>query len=164
MSIQMFFFLFLFSGYFLCTEACVICIVSAHCNQSSFAFFNVVFDSLYWCMDSIFYAGDPSSSFIIIIITIIVSFFISESRLIFNIIYQASIIQKICLSFSHSPCCCIKLSNCYLFSFNIFKFSLMMIFVVAFMEQWVFSFMKPLTECCRLFNVFFFSSFVEILS
>ena len=49
MSVQLFFFLFLFSGYFCFVDARVICIPSGGCNQSSLALFYVVFLSLYRC-------------------------------------------------------------------------------------------------------------------
>ena len=39
MSIQLFFFLFLFSDYFCSIDACVVCTVSGSCNQSSALFF-----------------------------------------------------------------------------------------------------------------------------
>ena len=47
MCIQLFFFLFLFPGYFGSVGACVVCIVSGGCNQSSQPLFYVIFWSLY---------------------------------------------------------------------------------------------------------------------
>ena len=62
-SIQLFFLNFLFSGYFCSVDACVVCIVSGHCNRSSSAFLNGVFEFLYRCIDAIINAGEPSSYF-----------------------------------------------------------------------------------------------------
>ena len=62
-SIWLFFFPFLFSGYFCSVYAYVVCIVFTRCNQSSSTFFNVVFKSLYRCIDAIFYASESSASF-----------------------------------------------------------------------------------------------------
>ena len=61
MSIQLFFswffffffFFFWFSGYFFSADACVVCIDSGRCNQSSFAFLNVIFEFLYRSIDAI---------------------------------------------------------------------------------------------------------------
>ena len=63
MSIHLFSFPFLFSGYF-----CSVYIVSGRCNQSSATLFHVFFFSLYWFIDAIVNAGDSSSSFFIFII------------------------------------------------------------------------------------------------
>ena len=62
-SIQLFFFPFLFSGYFCSVDECVVNIVSVGCNQSFFALFYVVFELLYRCIDGIFNAGESCSSF-----------------------------------------------------------------------------------------------------
>ena len=40
----------------------VVSIVSDGRSQSSFVFFYVVFESLYWCVNAVFYAGKSSSS------------------------------------------------------------------------------------------------------
>ena len=47
MSLESFFFSFLFSVYFCSVDACVICIVSSRCNQSSSEFFDLVFEFLH---------------------------------------------------------------------------------------------------------------------
>ena len=57
MSIQLFFFPFLFSGYFCSIDPCVVSTVSGGCNQSSLVIFYVVFESLYRCINAIFNAG-----------------------------------------------------------------------------------------------------------
>ena len=62
-SIELFFFPFLFSGYFCSVDACVDCIVSNHCIQSSFALSYVVFLLLYRCINAILNADKSSSSF-----------------------------------------------------------------------------------------------------
>ena len=62
-SIQLFFFPFLSSGYFRSVDPRVDSIVSCGCNQSSFAFFYVVFKSLYRCVNAVFNACKSSSSF-----------------------------------------------------------------------------------------------------
>ena len=54
---------FWFSGYFCWSDACIVCIISGGCNQSSSAFFTIVFESLYRCIDVIFSAGESSASF-----------------------------------------------------------------------------------------------------
>ena len=50
--IELLSFLFLFSGYFSITYACVVCIVSGDFYQSSSELFNVVFESFYRCIDA----------------------------------------------------------------------------------------------------------------
>ena len=47
----------------LSVDAWVVCIDFGRSNQSSSAFFHVVFESLYWCIDAIFNPGKSPSSF-----------------------------------------------------------------------------------------------------
>ena len=47
-NVHIVFFLFLCSGYFCTFDACVVCIVSGHCNHSSPTLFYVVFLSYWW--------------------------------------------------------------------------------------------------------------------
>ena len=54
MSIHLFFFPFLFSGYFCSVGICVVCIDSSGCNQFSSALFCVMFSLLHRCIDAIF--------------------------------------------------------------------------------------------------------------
>ena len=58
-----FFFPFLFFGYFRSACPFVVSIVPGGCDQSSSAFFYVVFESLYRCINAVFNAGKSSSSF-----------------------------------------------------------------------------------------------------
>ena len=53
----------LFIYLFIFVDACIVCIVSGRSNQFSVALFDIVFESLYRCIDAIFYAGKSSSSF-----------------------------------------------------------------------------------------------------
>ena len=57
------FFPFLFSGYCHSVGPHVISIISGGCNQSSSTLLNVVFQSLYRCVNTVFNAGKSSSSF-----------------------------------------------------------------------------------------------------
>ena len=57
-----FFFPFLFSSYCYSIVYRVVSIVSDGCNQSSFVFFYVVFESLYRCVNAVFDAGKSSTS------------------------------------------------------------------------------------------------------
>ena len=61
-SIQLFFFLFLFSGYICFVNACIFYVVTGGCNQSSSALFYVVFWLLYRCINAILKSGESSSS------------------------------------------------------------------------------------------------------
>ena len=62
-STELFFFTLLFSGYCRSVNLCVVSIVSGDCNQSSSAFFYVVFESLYRWVRAVFKAGkSPSPS------------------------------------------------------------------------------------------------------
>ena len=64
MSLQLFFFPFLFSGSFCSLDACIVCIVPGGWNQSSSAlFFYVVLESFYRFIVAILNAGKSSSSF-----------------------------------------------------------------------------------------------------
>ena len=54
---------FLFSGYVCSVKDCVVRVVSVGCNQASSAFLNIVFESLYRCIDAVFNAGKSSPSF-----------------------------------------------------------------------------------------------------
>ena len=58
MSIKLFFFLFLFPGYFGSVDTCVVWIVSSGWNQSFFALFYVTFLS-YQCINAILNSGSP---------------------------------------------------------------------------------------------------------
>ena len=51
---------FLFSGYFRSVGPHVVSIVSGGWNQSSSTLFYVVFESLYWCVNTVFSAGKSS--------------------------------------------------------------------------------------------------------
>ena len=62
-SIQLFFFPFLFSSYCCFVDPCVICVVSGRCNSYFFALFYVIFKLSNRCIDTIFNAGKFSSSF-----------------------------------------------------------------------------------------------------
>ena len=64
-SIQLFHFLYLFPIFFFVffVNVYVVNAVSGHCNASFFALFDVVFESLYLCIDAIFNAGEFSFSF-----------------------------------------------------------------------------------------------------
>ena len=68
MSIQLFSVLFLFSGYFCSVDACVVCIVSDGCNQSSSSLVYVIFESLYQCIDAIKNDGDSFFFFLTYIV------------------------------------------------------------------------------------------------
>ena len=59
---ELFFFPFLSPSYCHSVVHCVISIVSDGCNQSSFVFFYVVFESSYRCVNVVFDAGKSSSS------------------------------------------------------------------------------------------------------
>ena len=63
MSIRLFVFQFLFSGYFYSLNACVVCSVSGCYSQSSWAFFDGNFVSLTRCINAIFNVGVSFSSF-----------------------------------------------------------------------------------------------------
>ena len=57
-SVQLIFFPFLFSNNCSFIDPCVVCVISGRCNYSSFPlFFNVVFESSYQCIDTIFSAA-----------------------------------------------------------------------------------------------------------
>ena len=60
-SIQLIFFQFLLPS----SCSIVVCAVFGHLNYSCFALFYVVFEFLHWCIDSIFNAGESSSTFLI---------------------------------------------------------------------------------------------------
>ena len=62
MSIQLFFFLFLFSSYVCSVDACVVRIVFGICNHSSSAYFYVVFLT-YQCIDTVWLARPFPPSF-----------------------------------------------------------------------------------------------------
>ena len=51
-----------FSSHFCFLDACVVCIVSGGCNQTSSALLYVVFESLYRCIDTFLNAGQFPSS------------------------------------------------------------------------------------------------------
>ena len=51
-SIQLFFFLFLFSVYSCSADPCIVCVVSGRWNQSSAVLFYVVFESSWQCIDA----------------------------------------------------------------------------------------------------------------
>ena len=63
MYLLLLFFLFLFSPYFCSVDACAVCIVSGHCNQSYSVLFYVIFKLLYRCINAFFNAGNSSSLF-----------------------------------------------------------------------------------------------------
>ena len=63
-----FFFPFLFFSYCRSVGLRVVSIVSGGCNQSSFAFFYVVFESLYRCINAVFNAGKSSSTLLLLLL------------------------------------------------------------------------------------------------
>ena len=52
-----------FSSHFCLLVIVLVCVVSGRCHQSFFAFFYLVFDSSYRCINAIFNVGESSSSF-----------------------------------------------------------------------------------------------------
>ena len=62
-SVELFFFPFLFSNHFCSVDACVAYIVYGRCNSSSLALFYEVFLSLYRCIDVILNVGKSSYYF-----------------------------------------------------------------------------------------------------